>query len=241
MHERRHPRGPRPEDREWFGPAGLERLRAAVVDYSWLLGRHYAPEAALKLVGDRYQLVARQRAVVSKSACSNEVLAARAGRRLGAGDLEGRTLLVDAFNACIGVEVALSGGPLFVGRDGAFRDLAGVHGSYGRVTETSAALDHMVDALTLCRPGAITWFLDRPVSNSGALAGLLRERFERQSLAWGVELVDDADRHVVAPGAVTLSADGAVLDAAERWFDVAGWVVRGRVPDAWIIELAPGA
>ncbi|HEU4533631.1 MAG TPA: DUF434 domain-containing protein [Polyangiaceae bacterium] len=238
MHERRSPRGPAPADRTSFGPEGLERLRAAVFDHSWLLSRAYAPEAALKLVGDRYQLVARQRAAVSKSACADGTLAARVGRRLAASELGGRALRVDTFNACIGVEVALSGGPLFVGRDGACRDLAGVHGSYGRVLETSAALDLLIDALARGRPGAVAWYLDRPVSNSGALAGLLRERFERLGLAWGVELVDDADRHVVAPGAVTLSADGAVLDASERWFDVAGWVVRERVPDAWVVDLS---
>jgi hypothetical protein len=237
VHERRRPRGPGPEDRAWFGPAGLGRLRAAVADYSWLLSRAYAPEASLKLVGDRYQLVSRQRAAVSKSACADGALAGRAGRRLGAADLAGRTLLVDAFNACIGVEVALSGGPLFVGRDGACRDLAGVHGSYGRVPESATALDLLIDALAGFRPGAVGWFLDRPVSNSGTLAGQLRERFERLGLSWRVELVDDADRHVVAPGAVTLSADGAVLDAAERWFDLAGWVARERVPDAWLIDL----
>ncbi|MCU0683988.1 MAG: DUF434 domain-containing protein [Polyangiaceae bacterium] len=238
MHERRHLRGAGPDDRGLFDPGGLARVRAAVSDYSWLLSRTYAPESALKLVGDRYQLAARQRAAVSKSACADAALAGRAGRRLVPAELEGRSLLVDTFNTCIGVEVALSGGPLFVGRDGACRDLAGVHGSYGRVLETSTALDCLFEGLARCRPGAVTWFLDRPVSNSGALASLLRERGERLGLSWGVELVDDADRHVIARGAVALSADGAVLDAAEHWFDLAGWVVRERVPDAWLIELA---
>jgi hypothetical protein len=239
MHERRRPRGPGPEDRRLFGPEGLARLRAAAFDHSWLLSRDYAPESALKLVGDRYQLAARQRSAVSKSACADGALAGRVRRRLTASELAGRALLVDAFNVCIGVEVALSGGPLFAGRDGACRDLAGVHGAYGRVDESSAALDLLTDALSRCRPGAVTWFLDRPVSNSGALAGLLRERFERLGLPWGVELVDDADRQVVAPGGVALSADGAVLDAAEHWCDIAGWVVRERVPDAWVVDLAP--
>jgi hypothetical protein len=239
MPDRRKHRGPGPEDPALFDASRLQTLRRAVSDYSWLLSHDYAAEAALKLVGDRYQLVSRQRWAVSRVSCSDAALAARQRRRSTATELAKRRLHVDGFNAIISLEVAYSGGLLLPGRDGAYRDLASVHGSYRRVLETPKALQLLTQGLADCRPGAVVWYLDRPVSNSGVLAGMLRERFVELGLPWSVELVANADRHVSAPGAIALSADSAVLDAADAWFDVAGWSIQHQIPEAWVIELAP--
>ena len=62
---RRH-RGPHPEDAILFRQAEhLRKLSLAAGDLAWLLGRHYAPESALTLVGNRYQLHQRQRRALS--------------------------------------------------------------------------------------------------------------------------------------------------------------------------------
>ena len=237
MPDHRRHRGAHPRDRELFSEARLPALRSAVADYSWLQTRGYAGSSALELVGDRYQLTARQRVAVSRVACSDAAYVQRRSRRVSAPELAGETIAVDGFNACITLEVALSGGLVLVGRDGAYRDLASVHGSYRRVTETPRALELLIESLAACEPARVTWYFDRPVSNSGTLAGLLRRRFEVLGLAWGVELVDYADRHVSGSGVVSISADSGVLDVAERWFDLAGSVIRERVPGAWRIEL----
>src|SRR4051794_2900931 len=63
--DRRKHRGPGPQDRDWFGGDARPALKAAVSDLSWLLSRGYAGPSALKLVGDRYRLVERQRAAVA--------------------------------------------------------------------------------------------------------------------------------------------------------------------------------
>lgn len=237
MPDHRRHRGAHPRDRELFSEASLPALRRAVEDYSWLQTRGYAGASALGLVGDRYQLTLRQRVAVSRVACSDEAVVRRRSRRVSASALEGQALAIDGFNACITLEVALSGGLVLVGRDGAHRDLASVHGSYRRVTETPRALELLVDSLAAYRPASATWYFDRPVSNSGSLAGLLRRRFEALGLDWEAQLVDYADRHVSGPGLISLSADSGVLDLAERWFDLSGSVISGRVPGAWRVEL----
>lgn len=117
-------RGPDPDDERIFGPAAVDRLRAAVDELSWLLGRRYAPDAAGKLVGDRHQLTERQRKVVARAACGGIDLALRRSLQR---EVTG-VVAVDGFNQVIGLERALAGGPLFRGRDGALRDLAQVHG-----------------------------------------------------------------------------------------------------------------
>jgi hypothetical protein len=237
MPDRRRHRGRAPEDEALFAPEQLARLRAAVSDFSWLATRGYSPQAGLELVGDRYQLVSRQRVAVSRVACSEQAKSARGQKRLMASEVRGARLHVDTFNACIGVEVALSGGLSLVGRDGAHRDLASVRGTYRRVLETPGALDLLVDALSEHEPETVTWYLDRPVSNSGSLASMLRDRLARRSLSWEVALVMDADRPVSAPEGVAVSADSAVLDAAEQWFDLAGWIIHERLPEAWVVDL----
>ena len=57
MPDRRHHRGPHPDDASLFAPSVWPVLREAVADYCWLLSHGYASNSSLKLVGDRYELV----------------------------------------------------------------------------------------------------------------------------------------------------------------------------------------
>lgn len=244
MPDRRRHRGRHPDDLALFGPEQLPALRRAVHEYSWLLGRGYAPVAALKLVGDRHQLALRQRQAVARSACSDAARERRAARRSAFEALAGRTLSVDGFNACITLEAALSGGAVLVGRDGAHRDLASVHGTYRRVLETRAALDLALGALAAARPAGVRWLFDRPVSNSGSLAALVRERIEHVAGAgalasfvrWSVDVIDAPDRALIA-AEVAVSCDGGVIDQAPAWFDLPGYVIAESVREAWVVEL----
>jgi hypothetical protein len=234
---RRH-RGADPRDRDSFAESALPTLRLAVEEYSWLLGRSYAALAALSLVGDHHQLSARQRLAVTRVACSDSARSRRRARRLRPDDLARRPIAIDAFNAIIAVEVALGGGVGLIGRDGARRDLGNVHGTYRKVLETPLALELLVRGLSACEPARAVWYLDRPVSNSGKLAAALRTQFERASAPFTVELVEDTDRVVSQPGAVAASADSGVIEAAEHWVDLAGWVVREHVLDAWTLDFS---
>jgi hypothetical protein len=238
MPDHRRHRGAHPRDRELFAETCWAALAAATRDYAWLVSRGYAPVATLQLVGNRYSLVERQRAAIARVACSDAVRQRRRANVLLPVELAGRALAVDGFNVIIALEVALGGGIGLIGLDGARRDLASVHGTYRRVLETPRAVELALTALEQARPSALTWYLDRPVSNSGKLAGLLRQRCAGLGTAWTVELVDDADRAVSQAGVVALSADGGVIDAAERWFDLAGHVVAQHLPEAWTLDFS---
>lgn len=235
--QRRH-RGAHPRDPGLFGDATRDVLSQAATDFSWLSSRGYSAPAALKLVGDHYQLAGRQRDAVARISCSDAALERRRERRAAASAIAGQHAAVDGLNAVISVEVALSGGLGLIGRDGARRDLGSVHGTYRRVNETPRALALLVEQLVTLRPERVVWYLDRPVSNSGKLAASLREQLERLAPSWTVELCDDVDRRVSRSGAIAMSADSAVLDAADRWFDLAGWVVQGSVPQAWTLDFS---
>ena len=133
MPDKRRHRGPDPRDARLFGPELVPRLREAAADYAWLLGRGYSDVAALKLVGDRFQLAGRQRDALRRGVCAPARAEARLARRRPLGD----RVAIDGFNVLVTLESLLSGAPVFRGLDGALRDLAGVHGTWRRVEETT--------------------------------------------------------------------------------------------------------
>lgn len=193
MPDSRGHRGADPRDAEAFGAASHPPLRAAVSDLSWLLGRGYAPVSALKLVGDRWSLTERQRMAVRRSSCSDADRARRRATRLSAEELIGRELWIDGFNVLTTIEAYLGGGVVIHCRDGTFRDLAGVHGTYRRVVETMPALDRLAGRLEELRVGPVRWLFDRPVSNSGRIRSLVLETAGQRGCRWDVDLVDNPD------------------------------------------------
>lgn len=236
MPDTRKHRGLGPEDRVWFCQAARPALAAAVADLSWLLSRGYAVASSLKLVGDRYRLVERQRTAVLRSACSDEALAWRRTSRVELEALRGRPVRIDGFNLVLTLESALGGGVVLGGRDGCFRDLAGVHGTYRRVGETRPALELAAHWLAKWGVGPCTWLLDAPVSNSGRLAAMIRAI----DPGWHAEVVPDPDVILAAPGDPIVTADAAILDRSEAWFNLARALVEITVPGAFVVDLGGG-
>lgn len=218
-------RGADPRDAEAFGPASLPALRSAVSDLSWLLGRGYAPASALKLVGDRWSLTERQRMAVRRSACSDEDRAGRQATRLAPADLAGAELWIDGFNVLTTIESALGGGVVIHCRDGTFRDIAGVHGTYRRVAETSPALALLAARIAALGAGPVRWLFDRPVSNSGRIRSLVLAIAGDRGADWSVDLVDNPDPILKAAEVPIATADSVILDAGPRWFNLARAVI----------------
>ena len=238
MPDKRQHRGPHPQDSELFAAEQVETLRRAVGELSWLLTRAYAPDSALKLVGDRYQLTARQRLAVMRSACSAQAQAERTARRVRT--CAGAALGIDGYNVLITVESALSGGLVLVGRDGCHRDLAGIHGTYRKVEETLPALRLIVALVSRLAPARVDWYLDAPVSNSGRLKAVFAELLEEMPHAphaWNLELLPSPDAVLASYPGVIATTDSAVLDRAGPWLDLAGEIIQAELPDAWTVNL----
>jgi hypothetical protein len=225
-HEDRH-RGRHPGDDRLFSPEQLPALRAATADLSWLMSRGYADPSALKLIGDRHALTARQRQAVARCACSDAARDLRKARRLTRAQLGGRALALDGLNCLITVESALAHGIVLRGRDGALRDLASVHGTYKQVAETAFSIDmigrHLHgrgDMDPAHNVPDVRWYLDRPVANSGRLRALLLETAERRSWPWTVELVTNPDAVLIEQDAVIGTSDAWILDRCAHSFDL---------------------
>lgn len=220
----------------------MPALRVAVAELSWLMGRGYAMNSAVKLVGDRHQLRERQRLAASRAACADAAREGRVRRHLPAEALRGRQVMVDGFNLLVSLEAALSGGVLLHCRDGCLRDMSGVHGSYHAVAETDAALALVGERLGELQAASVHWLLDKPVSNSGRLAGRIREVAEYQGWPWTVEAVFNPDADLIAAReAVAVSSDAMVIEGAGCWYNLAAdLILSGHCGAAWVVELGLG-
>jgi hypothetical protein len=212
-------------------------LRQATAELSWLFQRGYGQSAALKLVGDHFGLRERQRLAILRCACGDDALAARTGRRVDADRLRGMSVAVDGFNCLITCEAALSGALVLRGRDRCLRDLASIHGSYRHVQETESAVRMVGDVLAEWGAREVTWFLDRPVSNSGRLRALIGELATAAGWMWAVELVDNPDKAIVESGSVAASSDSWVMDRAAGWVCLPEAAIARAGVGAWTVDL----
>jgi hypothetical protein len=236
MPDSRTHRGPHPADLEDFKDTRLPALQDAVEDLSWLLTRDYARPSALELVGNRYQLTARQRNAVSRAACSDAERSERWLKQITAKNGPSE-LNLDGFNVLVTLEAALGGGVLIRCRDDCLRDLASVHGTYRKVDETVAALELAGAYLHVREVKRACWYLDQPVSNSGRLADIIRGLARERGWPWEVELVPDPDPLLAASPIPVASSDSHILNHVAAWYNLAAHVVGSACSDAWIVDL----
>jgi len=235
MPDKRKHRGPNPQDSVLFCGENVAALRQAAADYSLLLTKEYPQNAALKLVGDKFELTARQRLAVMRSSCSDVQLAGRLIRQIQPPQLAGQDILIDGYNILITIEAGLSGGFLFVGRDGCLRDLAGLHGTYRKVNETIPAIEFINDALAELKVKNACWLLDKPVSNSGRLKGII-ESAEKKTPTQ-VKLLNNPDTELIQSKQIVATSDSVVLDKAKLWANLTEFIIENHIKNACIIDL----
>lgn len=229
-------RGQHPKDAKLFGPKARPAVLQAVADHSYLLTRGYGSNSALELVGNRYRLNKRQRKAVLRMSASDQEVALRRSKAVKAAYLEGQPIAIDGFNLLILLESALSGAYIFRGRDGLYRDISSVHGSYKRVVKTETAIRLVGQELQGLKVGPVRWFLDSPVSNSGRLKTFLREQGELQGIDWAVELVYNPDKVLAESESVVISSDGWILDACRHWYNLGRFIIDHHLPDTKLVK-----
>jgi hypothetical protein len=237
MPDKRSHRGPHPADEKLFAPEAIPDLRSALADFSLLLTKGYAEKSALKLVGDKFSLTQRQRLAVMRSACSDQQLASRDQRRIELDEIEDQSIAIDGYNLLITIEAAMSGGIIFKGRDGCFRDLASIHGTYRKVTETIPAVQLIGDFLEKSGIKKALWLLDSPVSNSGRLKALIAKLAGKNKWNWEIELLLNPDTELINTHSIVTSSDSVILDGCKSWVNIAAEIITLKLPSAIIINL----
>lgn len=241
MPDKRSHRGPHPADAKFFAPQAIGDLQLATADFSLLLTKGYAEKSALKLVGDKFSLTERQRLAVMRSACSDQHLASRNQCCVAIKNLAGEGIAIDGYNVLITVEAAMSGAYVFKGRDGCFRDLASIHGTYRKVTETIPAVKLIGEFLKEIGVNEAMWLLDSPVSNSGRLKTLIGKLARESNWNWEIELHMSPDAELKKTDLIVASSDSVVLDDCKRWANLATEIIKEKLASVRVINLSgPG-
>jgi len=237
MPDKRTHRGPHPADAKLFAPAAIANLKSALADFSLLLTKGYSERSALKLVCDRFSLTERQRLAIMRSACSDQQLMSRKQRQVKLTDLAGKPIAIDGYNVLITVEAAMSGAVIFKSRDGCLRDLASIHGTYRKVTETIPAVQLIGKFLKEHNVDNCLWLLDSPVSNSGRLKTLIGELARKNNWDWEIKLLISPDAELVKTDMVVASGDSAVLDRCKSWVNLARAIIEKKLAKVWYADL----
>ena len=238
MPDKRSHRGPNPEDVKLFTLSSVGDLRQATGDFSLLLTKGYSEKGALKLVGDRFSLSQRQRLAVMRCACSQQQLVSRKQREVAIAEVANQSIAVDGYNVLITIEAAMSGAVVFKGRDGCYKDLASIHGTYRKVDETIPAVQLIGQFLSEVGVDDCLWLLDSPVSNSGRLKTLIGELARKNGWNWEIELLPSPDRELIKTELVAASSDGVVLDGCKKWVNLAAEIIKRKLPLTEVMDLS---
>ena len=236
MPDKRTHCGKHPQDDTLFSESARSQLQQAVSDMSWLLSHGYANKSSLKLVGDRFDLLQRQRMAVMRCACSDDEQAARFSKRADPADLRHQPLLVDGYNVITTVETALGGGVVLKARDGTLRDIAGMHGTFRKVHETIPAINLIGRAVEQLNVSECLWYLDSPVSNSGRLKTLLLQLGKEKNWNFHVDLLTNPDNILSESKEIVATSDSIILNRCQRWFDLTGYVIDEYINDVFIVD-----
>ncbi|MEN6441764.1 MAG: DUF434 domain-containing protein [Syntrophobacter sp.] len=207
-------------------PARKWNLFHAAADFFHLLNRDYPRQAALEMVGNRYGLPAMERQLLHRGIFSrDEALSRRAKRENGAGWLR-KPLAVDGHNVQITLESHIEERMLLHANDGAVRDLAGQSSRF-RFSETSRiAMETIFRFLREFRPLEVLFFFDAPMSRSGEMASMYHDSLRKAGIRGDARAVAVPEREFPYSGCVVASSDRAVIDASEKWIDLAEVIMR---------------
>ncbi len=131
----------------------------------------------------------------------------------------------------------MSCGLIILGRDGCYRDLASMHGTFRHVEETLPAIEIIGQALEAHGVARTIWYLDSPVSNSGRLKEELLRMAKAHDWPWQVQVVTNPDAILSQTEDIVVTADSVILDACKRWHNLAGTLIESLSPTPAVIDL----
>jgi len=109
------------------------------------------------------------------------------------------------------------------------------------VQQTEPALEILLDLAESMRPSEVTVYIDRPVSNSGRLAEIVRATATAKDLRLEAATADRVDETLKASTAVVATADSAILDQCGDWLNLARVAIdqnHAELEPLWLLDLS---
>jgi hypothetical protein len=200
---------------------GDPQLPVAAKDIRYLLEKGYPKTGAIRFVSDHYRLSSEQRHILTRTVIKPEIARLRRKKRISCENITGRTLAIDGYNVLIAIEGALGNYPLWISDDGFVRDTMGKFRNFKMTESTNRAIEKLMGFLSVHSPSEVTVMLDRPISNSGKLAALIREKMKAYGIEGDVETADNVDYCLKAGNTdIVATSDGIIIDAVDLVTDI---------------------
>ncbi len=227
-------RGYHEDDHKLFGEDACRILSSCADDITYLLNRGYGHKQAITFVGNHYLLSERQRTALMRITCSDEMYRKRKQKQLPALP-QNCTVHVDAFNAVVLLETALSGSMILRGRDGCYRDLSGLAGTYSVIAKTMPAAEMIIGKLKEHGVREAVFWVDSPVSNSGRLKQVIAEAAEKRQLPIDIQMVRNADTELKKQENV-ITGDSVILEECISWYNLYEELIQ-ETETPWVVKI----
>jgi hypothetical protein len=226
------------DDEIAFKGDGYKKLLEAKEIVTFLLDHKFRVKQATMFVANHYMLNERQRLVLARGCGKTSDVAKRKAKMLKPEDLKGKEVFIDGFNAIIPLESMLSDSVLIQCADGAIRDLANLKGSYRIIDKTQSAIRLILQKLQNYGVAKATFYLDKPISNSGRLKSYINAIARDYAIEVDVELHDGVDKLLYDKENV-ISGDCIVLDKAISWYPLYADIVEdyGKTHNVWLLDM----
>jgi len=200
-------------------------LYQAAIDFFFLLNKSYPRKAALDLAGNRHDLTAMERMLLSRGLFGQQEALGRLKKREMGSGWQRELLVVDGHNVQITIESHIEGRLLLKANDGALRDLAGLSSRYSMTETSDMVVDMVFRFFEIFRPDKVLFLFDEPMSRSGELAAIYRERLFKTKISGEARAVPVPEREFPYEACVSAGSDRAVIDCSVRWMDLACRVI----------------
>ena len=229
-------RGWQEEDERFFSSEEMEKLSLSAYECAFLLERGYPLQSAVTFTANHRLLSQRQRIAMGRITVCPSRLRMRKAREMDHLD-PGCTVHIDALNAVILMETALSHSVILQCMDGCIRDLSGLAGTYSIISVTDEAITRVLKKLTQLGASKAVFWIDSPVSNSGRLKQHIADCADRLQFPVDLQMVHNADTELKKLDHV-ISGDSEIIEQCKSWFNLYPLLIND-IEDPWIVHLDP--
>jgi len=194
----------------------------AVCDYRYLLERDYPQKSILKLVGDRYALPSHERVMLYRGLAKKQQVRERQQKLLP--DIPAHAeVTLDGFNVCRTVGSYLNGNPVFVGMDGYLRDVSELHRKKLKWEVLERSMTLILEFLREKNVSHIHFYFDAPISHSGKMCVMTRQKMLELNMVGEAETVFSPDNELITieKGFICTADSNIIENANVKVFDLA--------------------
>jgi hypothetical protein len=203
-----------------------EELVSAIIDYRWLLDRHYPQRSAIQMAGDRYMLTGYERSILYRGVSDSDSSKRRFGKITS--DLSSDIIVVDCYNVLFTLSNYLLGKPVYISDDGFLRDAGESRGRINNKKIFNKALILLKGFISDHPDKEYFLLVDAPISNSGKLTNELAEFLSSTGIKGSAEAINSPDSVMQEfIDAVICTSDSGIIDKTScKVYDLPGHILK---------------